>query len=300
MQHRSAPAQTLSWDDLRFLLALHRSGSFASAGQLLRVNQTTVARRIEGLEHMLGAGLVERGPSGCKLTEAGLAAAAVAEAMETAATEIEAKVDRRDRKVEGTVRITTPEGFVPTLACVLAELHAAHPRLAFEILTATHALNLVQREADLAIRMTPESQPSLVSRRLGRIPWAVYGAESYLRRRGDCALDQHDVIGFVEPLTRTPGGLWLAGDAQRARVVLKVNNVVSAISLASEGLGLVAAPGYMARRNPALRLALPGTIGRSEVYAVTHSQLAKVARVRVTIDGIVSYLRRNASALEAG
>jgi DNA-binding transcriptional LysR family regulator len=288
--------QGLTWDDLRILLALRRTGSFSAAAQQLRVNQTTVARRIDALEEAVGTRLVERSPNGCSLTEAGLFAAQVAESMEAQTAVLEQRVAGRDRQMDGTVRITTAEGFVPTLSAVLLELRASHPNLHFELLTATTTLNLVQREADLAIRMTPDSQPSLISRRLGTIPWAVYGSEAYLRRKGDCPLEAHDVIGFVDPLSRTPGGQWLSREAAGCTVTLSVNNVVSALSAASEGLGLVAAPSYMAKRLPGLRLALPGTIGASEMYAVAHQQLIQVPRVRVTIEALVSFLRRTPSA----
>lgn len=300
MHTRSAKLQDLTWDDLRFLLAVQRAGSFAAAGQMLRVNQTTVARRIEALQASIGTRLVDRSASGCRMTDAGLRACAIVETMEAAATELESQVGRRDTNVEGTVRITSAEGFVPTLVRALAELRARYPRLAFELLTATHTLNLVQREADLAIRMTADSQPSLLSRRLGATPWALYASEGYSRRKGPAdRLEGHDVIGFVDPLTRSPGGVWLAREAKGAHVVLRVNNVVSALSAAGEGFGLATAPAYMAHREPTLRRVRPGAVGKSEIYAVTHRELARVPRVRVTIDALAGYVKRHPEALGA-
>ena len=52
---------TLRWDDLRFLLAVVRAGSFSAAAQALTVEQSTVSRRIAALEGVLGTALF--GPS---------------------------------------------------------------------------------------------------------------------------------------------------------------------------------------------------------------------------------------------
>ena len=44
----------MNWDDLRFLVVLGREGSLAAAARLLKVDQTTVARRLRALEQALG------------------------------------------------------------------------------------------------------------------------------------------------------------------------------------------------------------------------------------------------------
>src|SRR5688500_170580 len=59
------------WDDARFFLAIARAGSVSGAGRNLRVQQSTVSRRLAGLEETLGARLFERTPDGYILTPAG-------------------------------------------------------------------------------------------------------------------------------------------------------------------------------------------------------------------------------------
>src|SRR4051812_31754627 len=53
-------ARVADWDDLRFFLAVHRAGTLAAAGKALKVDHTTVGRRLRGLESALGARLLER------------------------------------------------------------------------------------------------------------------------------------------------------------------------------------------------------------------------------------------------
>src|SRR5690606_11565258 len=61
------------WSDLRYLLAVAEHGSTLAAARHLNVNQSTVQRRLAGLENSLGLRLVERSTGGYRLTTAGSA-----------------------------------------------------------------------------------------------------------------------------------------------------------------------------------------------------------------------------------
>jgi hypothetical protein len=52
----------LDWDDLRYLLALGEAGSLAAAAKALKVDHSTMSRRLAALEASLGTKLVSRGP----------------------------------------------------------------------------------------------------------------------------------------------------------------------------------------------------------------------------------------------
>ena len=79
----------VDWDDLKFVLAVARSGAALTASHELRVNQTTVMRRIVRIERALGTVLFERHQSGYRLTEAGQRVADAAEAIERQVRDIE-------------------------------------------------------------------------------------------------------------------------------------------------------------------------------------------------------------------
>ncbi len=286
--------QDMEWDHLRYLLALQRHGSLAAAARSLRVDQTTVGRRLSALEEGLGARLFERRATGHRLTAAGVRACQLGVSMESAAQAIERELGGRDEGIEGTVRITAPVGFVASLAGAFVALQADHPRLTFELLVDTAALDLVRREADIAIRMVKPEQPSLVARRVGQLPWALFASESYLRRHGapPADLEAHEVIAYAAPLERSPGGRWLSEHAGAARVALRTNNVLGAVDCASAGVGIAAVPAFMARRDPTLqRLPRPREVGASPVFLVAHRDLTKVPRVRATLDALHRFLR---------
>ena len=72
------------WNDLRYFLAVAREGSTIAAADMLKVNQSTVQRRLAALEEELERKLVERFRTGYCLTATGLALRPHAEAVEAA------------------------------------------------------------------------------------------------------------------------------------------------------------------------------------------------------------------------
>lgn len=114
---------TLSWDDLRILLAVHRAGSLLSAGTLLGLSSSTTARRLKALEAALGYQLVHRSQSGTELKPQALGMVRLAEALEHGLGAL-----RRDRiELAGTLRVSVPDGLAHTLTRPLLEFHREHP-----------------------------------------------------------------------------------------------------------------------------------------------------------------------------
>jgi DNA-binding transcriptional LysR family regulator len=282
----------MEWDDLRFLVAVDRSGSLSAAARLLKVDQTTVGRRLEALQKRLGARLIERNADGTRLTAAGRRACAAGVAMEEAALALEREVSGSEERIEGLVRIATAAGFMSVLGQALGEARQLHPGLRFEISTSTVTANLVKGEADFAVRMMRDSQASLVARRIGQNSWGLYASESYVRRKGPArSLTGHDVVGYTDPMTRSPGGQWLAQHEAGANVVARVDNAISALDLAEAGVGLAAAPSYMAEARPGLLSIRAGAIGVSEFFLVAHREVARIPRVRTTMDHIARHVK---------
>ena len=74
--------EAFDWNDLRYFLAVASEGSALAAARRLRVNQSTVQRRLAELETRLGYALVERHPLGYRLTEFGKDLLPLAEGVE--------------------------------------------------------------------------------------------------------------------------------------------------------------------------------------------------------------------------
>ena len=141
----------LDWDDLRFFLALARTGSLSAAARDLRVAQSTVGRRLASLETSLGVRLLNRTPDGYQPTLAGEEVRAQAERLETEALSLERTVGGRDNRLSGLVRVTCAETIASyLLAPCFAALHAEHPDMMVELISNPRELSLAMREAEIS------------------------------------------------------------------------------------------------------------------------------------------------------
>jgi DNA-binding transcriptional LysR family regulator len=208
---------------------------------------------------------------------------------------IEALVRGQDERVEGSVRIAMNEhvsaGFLLERLVRVRELH---PGLELEVTTSNHRVNLLRREADIAIRVAPAALPEqqeLVVRKLGSLALALYATRAYLAAHPaiDLAsgLAGHEVIFYEQELASAPPGQWLAKNATQARPVLRLNSLLGAAIAAAAGAGLALLPTFLAAAHAGLVRALDEDLASSDVWLLVHPELAETARVRAVVTHIV-------------
>jgi DNA-binding transcriptional LysR family regulator len=129
-------------------LAVAREGSTLASSRLLTMNQTTVSRRIEALEHALGLGLFTRTTRGFALTPQRQALMARIEAVEVAALDVEVEATRLTRDLTGSIRVTGPEAMMTHLiSSIMLAYRMLHPEVRFENLSAEHRVSLEKGES---------------------------------------------------------------------------------------------------------------------------------------------------------
>lgn len=279
------------WDDLRFFLAVARSGTISGAGQRLATDHATVSRRITGLETALGAKLFERNPRGYNLTQPGERLLASAQMIEVEALKAERDVADADLAVAGSVRISTLEGFGNFfLAGRLPRFAQAHPNLAVELIAIQQIVALSRRESDIAVTLDPPQSGRFVRELLTDYVLFVYGTGSYLsahapiETRAD--LVRHTFVGYIDDLVFMRGLDYLdevggrtSGRGIRARV--QSSSLHAQMEATLSGYGLCVLPAFMAARHPDLVRVLPQDICLRRSYSlVTHADVAETARVR--------------------
>ena len=123
------------WDDVRFFLAVAKTGSFSAAATQLNTKQTTVGRRIQALERRLGAKLFDRHRHGMEVTPAARGVLVQAESMMSNATSIERHLAGLDREMAGIVRIAATEGLAAQwLVPRLSELRRRHSDIVVQVI----------------------------------------------------------------------------------------------------------------------------------------------------------------------
>lgn len=201
--------ERFDWDDLRFFLAVARSGRLTAAARRLGADHATVSRRITSLEESLKAKLFERRPQGYALTGHGEQLLAKAESMETEALAIQSEIGGADMALSGTVRIGAPDGFGSTfLAPRFAGFARAYPGLELQLIAMPRLLSLSKREADVAITLAPPKEGKVVARKLCDYRLGLYASQDYLDTMPPIAaaedLFSHRIVGYIDDLIFTP------------------------------------------------------------------------------------------------
>jgi DNA-binding transcriptional LysR family regulator len=285
---------TLNWDDLRILLAAGDARSLAGAARLLGVKHSTIARRIDALEDSLGHRLFLRDRTGLTLTEAGVRVLDRVRKMEQLAVDIQRTAAEPDDAVSGTVRLTTSESFTAFLVRRLTALATIHPKLVVEVLTTNARVDLLHRDADIAVRFMATTEPGLMQRRLVR---SGLGALRLARlRRGSRAtaepsdLRGHKVVGFDTPMAGVPGAQWLHDHGEGAQVVMRADSLVAVMNATAMGLGLSVLPVFLGTADSNLVRLSDEVLGSRVAWLVAHPDVARIPRVRTVIDFVVAEL----------
>jgi len=246
------------WNDLRFLLAVADTGSTVAAARALGVNQSTVQRRLAELEARLGHRLVERLPSGYRLTDLGAAVLPQARAVAEAVDNFAQSVQKLGRAGRGVVRVTCPEpiAFRLNQSGLLDRFHAAHPGLKVEFVLSDKYVDLAKGEADVALRSGDTDDSMLVGRKIADSLWAIYASRDYVAAHGAperaSDLASHPLVGFEETMTRHRAVTWLREVAPNASYAARNTSVLGLIYAAKAGVGVAALPMSLGDAEPDL------------------------------------------------
>ena len=246
------------WDDLRHFLAVARHGSSTAAARAMQLDQSTVQRRLAGLERRIGQSLVERHVTGYRLTAYGQALLPHAERVEQEMALLERFVQLSARELNGVIRLTCPEPIVLRISQspLLERLAARHPGLHVEFVMSDHYVDLNKGEADVALRSGDTQDNQLVGRKIADSLWAVYGGRGYLALRGSPQglqeLAQHAWVGFDETMVSHRATLWLRQVAPGVRLVATSGSVLGTVHFAKANLGLAALPTALGDAEPDL------------------------------------------------
>jgi DNA-binding transcriptional LysR family regulator len=165
----------MDWSDVRIFLGVVRSRSLGEAARSLGLSHPTIGRRIKALEEEARQPLFRRTKDGLLLTDAGDSVLKLAESMENSALTMERRLAGSQESLEGILRISSADWFAGyVLASVFVELADLHPAVVPEVIASYRLLDLSRRDADVAFRIVPFSEPEIVQRRLMTMPYAVY------------------------------------------------------------------------------------------------------------------------------
>lgn len=285
----------MEWSDVRIFLAVVRSRSFGEAARSLGVSHPTVGRRIKVLEAEAGQALFRRTSDGLVLTDAGDAVLTLAESIENSALAMERRLAGNQERLEGILRISSAEWFAGyVLAPVLAELTRRHPAVAPEVIASYRLLNLARREADVAFRIVPFSEPDIVQRRLMSISYGLYGsAETAAALQDDPA--SVGLILMNAAQSHFPDVAWLLDRFPRSRRAFASTSRAVQAQMCLRGMGIAVLPRPLGDAVPGLqRIATPDQPPSRDIWVGYHHDLRHMDRLRAMLDIADSMLSNSA------
>lgn len=270
-----------NWDDLRLFLATARAGSSRGAADELGVNQSTISRRISGLEKRLAVRLFDRNPGGLELTAAGQELLLLSTEVEEGIDALDRRLQGRDLELRGPVRLSLPDVFVAPTAGHLARFAAQYPQIELDVMVDNSVVSLTQREADLALRMAGNPPQQLVGRRIAPVKMAIYGAVDYLSER-EQPVDPStcDWVRWDEEWRGAPPEAWIDANVPKENIRGRVNTTLSQVELMAQGVGLGFKVCYSGDADPRLRRVGEPFDFSFALWLLTHEDLRSTARVR--------------------
>jgi len=294
----------MEWDNLRFFLAVARSGSLTGATEKLRSSASTVSRRIELLEQNLDLKLFSHHQTGYQLTDEGKVLFENAERVEEAVMSLEQDAMAQHTDISGTVRLATAENIANFMITpALPSLLKQHPGIVLEMVPGISSINLTKREADIALRMRRPQQGNVVVRKLGVLGYALYSSQSYLDKReageNEGQYDQDDFITFSEEYAHLPASQWIESVLSGRPPAMITSSLYGQVAAASAGIGLAVLPCFLGDRDPTLqRVSSPIESTQQEIWLVIHRDLRNSSRVRVVADFLTDLVHSNLDKLK--
>ena len=293
----------LDWDKLRVFHAVAEAGSFTHAGETLNLSQSAVSRQISTLEETIGVMLFHRHARGLMLTEQGEVLARTTSDFFSKLSFTTAQMRDSKERPWGPLRVTTTVAYGSIwLTPRIKDFLEAYPEIDLSLVLTDDELDLSMRQADVAIRVRPPTQPDLIQRQLMKVHYRIYASPEYLKKYGmpttPDQLDDHRLIVYgedaVPPVSNLNWLLELGQTKVERRAALKVNNIYGIFRAVRSGLGIGALPDYMSRDAKNLVRVLPEIEGPSfDTYFAYPEELKQSKRIGVFRDFLINRIRQD-------
>lgn len=291
----------MDWDDLRYLLAVARAGSLTDAARGLGVSYSTVSRRITALEEALGARLFERHAAGYELTPAGSEMLDSAQRMESEFLALSRRVEGRDSRLAGRLRVATTDALAAHFMPELALFARRYPEIEIDLLSTPAPAELAMRDAEVALLATDAPPARLVGRRLARLASALYASRDYLAERPDIEdLRSHLWVGWELGMQHIPAARWMRDHVPDARIVCRVSTGSALLAAVRAGLGISHLLCFLTEADDMLRRVRPPEPSlETGLWLLTHEDLSATGRVRVFLDFLAESIGSQRDRLSA-
>ena len=289
--------ENIGWELYRSFLRVMQEGSLSAAARALGSTQPTVGRHIAQLERALNITLFIRAQGGLTPTEAANALLLPATEMASLAEAMERVASSQGDGIQGTVRITTSDVIgTEILPTIFAEMVKLFPKITLELVLSDKAQDLLNREADIAIRLFRPTQTQLIARRIGNIDVGFFAHKEYLKTQGTpttlADLNEHRLIGFdkVTNYIRTAEKT-LPFSVDKNNFCFRTDSNVAQLALIRAGAGIgICQVGLASQDKNLVRLLSDDFNFEMDTWVTMHEDLRKSPACKAVFDQLVNGL----------
>lgn len=277
---------------MRIFLAVARTAQIARAAKTLRMDATTVGRRLRRLETARSEILFEQHADGQRLTAAGGRLLVIAEEVEHQIARLSPQDDTPGH-LSGLVRVSVSEGFGTWfIAGHLGRLSAAHPAVSVDLVASSGFLSPSKRETDVAILLARPRKGPLVTRKLTDYGLRVYASCDYLSEHGPISapadLTEHVLIGYIPDFIYAPELHYLEEVAPGLQPKLRSSSINAQYRLVRSGAGIGVLPCFIGSADPTLKAILPQIHIKRSFWIATHRDTRNLPQIRHFVDWLLT------------
>lgn len=288
--------ELLNWEMLKSFLAVIKNGSLSGAARELGATQPTIGRHIKSLEEALNRSLFVRSREGLAPTNEALDLLPHAETMAGALAALVRTASGEEKEETGSVRLAASEIMgVEILPGILMKFHQHHPKISIELVISNKIENILQRDADIAVRMVRPTQAALIAKKIGESPIGLFAHKDYLAKHGKPAtpadLKEHTIIGPDRDVDILRHIAQQGLPNSREDFKFRSDNQIAQLALLKSGVGIGGAQISLARKDENLVHILKREISiPMEIWLVMHEDLKSTKRIRILFDFLAQEL----------
>jgi DNA-binding transcriptional LysR family regulator len=287
--------EELDWRWLRSFVAVANAGGTQAGAKQSGLSQPTLSRHVAQLEQALGVTLFDRHGSAMTLSPHG-------SALLERALDVQASVKAFERQAlgsssdpEGSVRVTMTHMFGHNFAPRwLASLRKACPHITVELSLDDSEVNLLLREAEIAVRMFRPRQLDLIAQYCGQQQLGFFAARAYLKAHSTPhsidALKEHELIGYDRITTWIDTARSMGFSYSRNDFSFRSDAEALHQEVAREGLGIAVLPIWIGKQSGLVRVLPSVHIDGQPVFLTAHPDLRRSARVSRVWDHLLQAL----------
>jgi len=293
-------AQQLEWNDLHLVLAICRAGTLSGAARTLGINHSTVYRRVVTIEKKMGVRLFERLSTGYIMTKAGEAMLATGEKVEAEINGLSLQLLGRDLQLFGSLIITVPDALgLNLLLPHINEFCKRYPKINIDFSVSNDSLNLSQRQADIAIRVTKFPPDTLIGKRVCAIQTTIYASKEYLKQQQNQQMTNLDWVMPNDDLGQLAANKWKSKHYLSGEIIMRSNTLIVLHQAVINNLGIAPLPCFLGDSNPKLqRLLPPPKALELELWLLIHPELKQTARVQAFKNFFMNTIQADINLLE--